>query len=111
MNLHHHSGHLITQLETLLLLVRTQLEGVAATNPQEGYAAFDCRMAHLRNACELVAIWAAGADAALTELLPLLAAHADSGAIAKGVMDDLCAPLNEHLGERYVYAAMAARQG
>ncbi len=25
MNLHHHSGHLISQLDTLLLLVRSQL--------------------------------------------------------------------------------------
>lgn len=111
MNLHHHSGHLIAQLDTLTLLVRTQLASVAATNPQEDYAAFDCRMAHLRNACELVATWAAEADAALTELLPILAAYAANGAIAEDVMGELCAPLNEHLGECYVYAAMAAQQG
>ena len=111
MNLHHHSGHPISQLETLLLLVRTQLESVEAAGAQYGYADFNGRMQHLCNACDLLARWASGADAALTELLPLLAVHADSGAIAASVMEDLCAPLNEHLGECYVHAAMAAQQG
>lgn len=111
MNLHHHSGHLITQLETLLLLVRSQIDSVAETDTHSSLAEFNCRMAHLRNACDLVATWATGADAALTDLLPRLAHHADSGAIATSVMEELCAPLNEHLGECYVHAAMAAQQG
>lgn len=111
MNLHHHSGHLISQLDTLLLLVRSQLESVAAIDPQDDYAAFDCRLAHLRNACDLVATWATGADAALNSLLPRLAAHTDSGDIPEAVMDELCAPLYEHLGECYVDAAMAVHQG
>lgn len=111
MNLHHHSGHLVSQLDTLLLLVRSQLDSVAATRPQDGHAAFNCRLAHLRNACDLVATWATGADAALTDLLPRLAAHADSGDIPQAVMEELCAPLYEQLGECYVDAAMAVRQG
>lgn len=109
MDLHTHSGHLVTQLETLLLLVRTQLDDVEASDPVNGYAAFECSLMHLRNACDLLGTWAAGADFALSDMLPILAAHADHGAIAPTVMDAVCAPLYAYLGERYVHAAMATQ--
>ena len=111
MHLHRHSeNRLVSQLETLLMLVGSHLDSVAATNPQDGYAAFACRVAHLRNACELVAAWAGGADVALSELLPRLAVHEASGVIAESVMADLCAPLIDNLGECYVYSAMSLPQ-
>lgn len=109
MTMHRHSGHLVTQLDTLLLMLRMQIDSVAATNPTDGYAAFECRIQHLRNTCELLATWACDVDVALTEMLPILARHADSGAIASGVTDDLLEPLRNNLGCVYVDAAMGEK--
>lgn len=108
MGMHRHSGHLITQVETLLHALNRQIDHLAAIHPADGYMNFECGLQHMRNLVELLGAWAIGADAALTEALPVLARHADSGAIARAAAWEVERALVLHLGEAYVHAAMAA---
>jgi hypothetical protein len=111
MDLHRRGGDVMSQLETLLLLQRNCLDSVAATDPADGYMEFACRVAHLRNACELVEAWSLGADWALAGMLRVLSRLADSGAIEPKAANELLAPLYEDLGAVYVDAAMASLDG
>ncbi|MDO5289325.1 MAG: hypothetical protein Q4F13_06785 [Pseudomonadota bacterium] len=108
MSMHRHSGHLITQVETLLQALNRQIDHLADFDPADGHIHFDCNMQHLRNLVELLAIWALGADAALRGVVPMLGRHSDSGAISQAAMEEIECTLVQHLGEVYVYAAMAA---
>ena len=111
MHIHTSTTHMISQLSTLLRLVESQIDDVAQAGADGSIAAFECRIQHLRNAFDLVSTWAMGADFALEEMLPILGQHADSGAIAHEIVQELLEPLNEHMGPCFVDAALAWQQG
>lgn len=115
MDLHHHSQHSITQLETLLrqteLMLRAlELRHQGLTDAEERNGC-DSSLQHLRNTIRMLSDVALGyawtVDGTLTEIGRM----ADEGSLPAMALDELLAPACEHLGEAYVDAAMAADQG
>ncbi|HRL98078.1 MAG TPA: hypothetical protein PLE22_01390 [Acidovorax sp.] len=112
MDLHHHTGHLITQLETMLMQTRNLLEalGLEDSFPSEieARASREGLLQHLRNTIDMLGGSALGYSWAIDAMLPIIGELADAGAIPQAVAEKLLQPAYEHLGERYVDSAMAA---
>ena len=111
MDLHHHTGHVITQLETLLMQTRNLLEALGLedglSSEMEARASRDGLLQHLRNTIDMLGGSALGYSWAMDAMLPIIGELADAGAIPKAIAEQLLQPAYEHLGERYVDSAMA----
>lgn len=99
----------MTQLETMLLHVRTLFDTLRAEleKPDAPLVSNRALVQHLRNSVELLERAAQGYAWALEEMLPVIADLADSGAISPTAADQILAPAYDHLGPEYTDAAMA----
>jgi hypothetical protein len=107
MNLHRHSNHFITQIDTLLMMQRQCVKNLQSTDPQDGFTSFDASMQHLRNVNELIEAWAVGTGEALDSALHRLSLAEAAGQVSKGVVEDVVAPVVDAMGELYTCQAMA----
>ena len=110
MDMHHHTRHLVTQMETLLLMTRSSMDALATQQPSEttARASFDAKLQHLRNAIDLLSNAALGYAWTVEALLPTIARMADTDVISEAAAQQLLAPCYAHLGECYVVAVMAS---
>lgn len=109
MDLHTNGCASMTQLETMLLHVRTLFVSLRAEleNPDAPRVSTQSLVQHLRNSVELVERAAQGYAWAFEEMLPAIAQLADSGDISPTAADQILAPAYEYLGAEYTDAAMA----
>lgn len=108
MDLHTPTREVWSQLDTLLLHVRTLLDTLSAKLECADAPSLSTRatMQHLHNSLDLVERSATGFSDTVEEMLPLIAIMADYGQISQSAADELLAPAYENLGPEYTEGAM-----